>query len=622
MKKLYFLFALIVGMMTATTLYAKTVSGKCGDNLNWSLDTETETLTISGSGPMYDFETKDSKSTAPWYEYKNSIRKVDMTGGTTVGNDAFIWCLTLEEVTLVNTLTSIGNSAFFNTNLKTVPIGDRMRNLTHIGTAAFGGCPYITEVYIPATLTSLGSDPFERDKSLIKIVVNKNNPNYTSVDGVLYSKDMKTLISYPNGNGEKTFVVPEGVEEIGAGCMREVTITELTLPSSLKTMQKLAVESEHITSIISLATTPPTWETSWSMYFYKQPLTILVPYGCINKYTSAYGWSQLADKISQMDPEAEGKCGDNATWAFNQSTGELSIDGTGDMYDYYFKTAPWTYLADDITSISFLGSITSVGNWAFSNLTKVTTVSLGGSITRIGTAAFHYCESLTSISLGIELETIGDDAFWGCEQLSSGLNIYSNVWNIGNSTFGACYSIPYFYVSDDNPNFKGYRDAIYSKNMEVLMAYPMGKTDEELVIPQGVKRIANTAIYGSHHIKRVTLPATLTTIAENNFIYMNIMEEVTSYAVVPPDCLSEHNFYEISNAVLYVPAESVEAYRAADGWKNFGTIEEINNADGIVEIIANDNNCSATTRKIVSDGTLYILRPNGTIFNAQGAQVR
>lgn len=65
MKKLYCIFALIVGMMTATALYAETVNGTCGETMTWTLDTETGVLTISGSGDMTDFK----QNNIPWRKY-------------------------------------------------------------------------------------------------------------------------------------------------------------------------------------------------------------------------------------------------------------------------------------------------------------------------------------------------------------------------------------------------------------------------------------------------------------------------------------------------------------------------------------------------------------------------
>ena len=103
--KLNYLKTLFVAILVifATTTNAETYSGTCGDNVNWSLDTETWLLRITGTGEM---------KSSPWDSYKNDIKSVEIEEGvTSIGDNAFLGC-ELTSVTIPNSVTFIGNSAF------------------------------------------------------------------------------------------------------------------------------------------------------------------------------------------------------------------------------------------------------------------------------------------------------------------------------------------------------------------------------------------------------------------------------------------------------------------------------------------------------------------------------
>ncbi len=129
-----------------------------------------------------------------------------------------------------------------------------------------------------------------------------------------------------------------------------------------------------------------------------------------------------------------GTCGDNLTWTFNESTGELSITGTGAMYDYDGYDCPWGAYIDDIKSVVIGNSVTTIGDYAFMNCYRLISVIIPNGVTTIGRGAFDMCYSLTSVTIPDSVTTIGNYAFYGCESLTS-VTIPDSVTTIGDYAF-------------------------------------------------------------------------------------------------------------------------------------------------------------------------------------------
>lgn len=130
---------------------------------------------------------------------------------TSIGDCTFSGCSSLTSVSIPKGMTSIGDYAFQDCGLITsVTIPE---SVTSIGKYAFENCCSLVSVVIPKGVTSIGEGVVAGCSSLTAIGVFPDNLNYTSSDGVLYSKDMCKLLAYP---GAKTsYVIPEGVTNIG-----------------------------------------------------------------------------------------------------------------------------------------------------------------------------------------------------------------------------------------------------------------------------------------------------------------------------------------------------------------------------------------------------------------------
>ena len=137
------------------------LTGSCGENLVYTLDCTTSTLTISGTGPMRDYAVSPSYAydrTTPWFSHRGNVRKVIVNPGvTSIGDFAFALC-SVESISLPNTITVLGHYAFEKCSLLqdiTIP-----NSIQTIGEFAFEGCTGLTQITIPAGVVNIEGGRF------------------------------------------------------------------------------------------------------------------------------------------------------------------------------------------------------------------------------------------------------------------------------------------------------------------------------------------------------------------------------------------------------------------------------------------------------------------------------
>lgn len=226
------------------------LSGSCGENVIYTFDPVTGTLTISGTGNMTDF----SPSGRPWYLYLERITTVVIQDGVTgIGNNAFNRCSNLVSADIPDSIITINSYAFYQcANLSGITIPE---GVTTIGNSAFYGCKALTSLTIPEGVTSIGTSSFSNCYGLTSVIIPgsvtniKNsafNNSYNLTSATVLNPNA-TLANAVFNNLPNTFTLrgwPSSTTETYATAVGHTfeALPLLTLPSALTAIEEDAFQ--------------------------------------------------------------------------------------------------------------------------------------------------------------------------------------------------------------------------------------------------------------------------------------------------------------------------------------------------------------------------------------------
>ena len=194
--------------------------------------------------------------------------------------------------------------------------------------------------------------------------------------------------------------------------------------------------------------------------------------------------------------------GESLTWELDLTTGQMVIDGEGDMPNC--GSAPWENYKNEIKSVMISDTVTSIGEYAFSYCMALTNVDMGEGVTEIGTGAFYECMELKEVIIPHSVIEIGSSAFDFCAYMEY-LSIGNGVKTIGENAFSLCHDLTSLEIPDSVVTIET-RAFAYCDGIETL------------TIGNSVATIGNSAFYDASALKEVRIPASVTCIGEGAFL--------------------------------------------------------------------------------------------------------
>ena len=372
-------------------------SDSCGENLTWNFDSESGTLTISGSGAM-DFH---GEYYAPWANLRGRILAVSLPDELTkIDTNAFAELRNLKSVTIPESVTEIGACAFYDcTSLDEIRISDR---ITKVGEEILTGTAWLDSQ--PDGVVYLGN---------IAVGYHGNMPQQTEIEIRQGTTVLAENLFYAQEN-LCACTLPDGIIEIPEGCFSLCTaLNKITIPDSVE-----RVEDAFQNVVLPADEFGVMYVGKWAV-------------GCNNAVSEIrlrQDTKGIADRAFQSSNVKSIELNDGLTYI-----GTLAFSGS------------------KIESLMIPDTVKSVGAGLCNSCSLLKAVHLPDSVTVLadvpvekkeqslsnGMGFFENCTSLEQIDLPAHLTEIGESAFYGCEKLNE-IVIPESVQKIGHSAFGWC----------------------------------------------------------------------------------------------------------------------------------------------------------------------------------------
>lgn len=240
-----------------------------------------------------------------------------------------------------------------------------------------------------------------------------------------------------------------------------------------------------------------------------------------------------------------------------------------------------TYLVEAVdktlSSYTIKDDTRFIGDNAFRYCSGLTSVTIGNSVTNIGSWAFYGCSSLNSITIPNSVTSIGNGAFYNCTGLTS-VTIPNSVTSIGREAFEGCESLP---VIDNIRYADTYLVELVDKTLSSYTikegtrfignsAFSNCNSLESFNIPNSVTEIGDSAFSSCNGLTSMEIPNSVTSIGYGAFAGCNSLTSITCEAITPPT-LGDAAFDGTNNCPIYVPSQSVDAYKAATNWSEYAS---------------------------------------------------
>ena len=468
-----------------------------------------------------------------------------------------------------NTVTSIGENAFYNNNLTSIEIPN---SVTSIGNGAFQYCNNLTSVEIPNSVTTIDGYAFY-DCDALSSVTFENNSQLTYIGNQTFS-DCESLTS---------IVIPSSVTNIVDNAFIYTKLENISVESGNTTYDSrngcnAIIETSNNRMIVGCknSSIPNTVQSiAYSAFQYCDGLTdIFIPNSVTSIDNSAFNGCKDLESIVVEE--------DNPYYDSRNDCNAL-------IYD------PGSYYYNEVTLIQgckntvIPNSVTHIGSYAFYE-SDLTEIAIPASVEYIGSCAFEYCYELEKVyCFGEAVKETDYDVFYGCWDLTIYVPEYlvseyqsTYPWNEYNIEaisleeesvtidYGS-YELTFFVSNASNAECIVYCSEYPDESTEIIIPSTVTISD----IKFNVTYINNDAFDYCYNLTSIEIPASVNYIGYSAFYDCSNLEKIYCYAESVPETYYEDPFQNTSdNLIIYVPEESLNNYQESYPWYNY-TIKPI-----------------------------------------------
>lgn len=398
------------------------------------------------------------------------------------------------------------------------------------------------KLVIPETIKKIGSNALTCS-NLTEIEVHPDNEYFCDVDGVLFDKDVTTLIYYPEDRVELTYTVPSTVTEIGEyGFHYGGELEKIILPEGLKTLN---------------------WR---SFYFVDSLKEINLPEGLEYIGSGAFiGASEITeicvpDSVKTIESHAFESCSSLKSVYFGSA-----LENVADDIFYECSSLETIDVADDNKVLSVENNVlfnkdkTEIVKYPAKKADKEFTIP--STVKTINRQAFYRVEYLENLVIPEGVETLEEEAITGCSELKyieipdsvtsmdygfsncpklEGVFIGKNVNNIDMySSFRDCNSLVSIEVDEENSSYASVDGVLYNKDITTIIKFPKGLDMHTFELPLTVKEVNSSAFSDQEGYYEEYW--------DNNEIYVD-------------DCLLEYDYQDKGNVVVKTGIRVIGSY--------------------------------------------------------------